>query len=335
VKVLVADDEPVTRTLFSHWLTTWGYEVVAVTNGTAALEALENDSSIRLALVDWMMPGLSGVEVVSRVRARESDQYVYIMLVTARDDTADLVEGLDSGADDYIKKPCNPLELKVRLRAGRRMVELQEQLVRAREALRFEATHDALTGLLNRRAAERVLEQEYSRSNRTGTPLAVLMIDLDRFKSINDRYGHAGGDNVLVAAARCLERGVRSYDQVARLGGEEFLVILPGCTAHDATLVAERLRESMRAESVPTAGGAISFTASVGIASHLEPAGSGVETLLSAADAALYRAKRLGRDRSELAIVSSSGPADPHNPTESQVTPQTRSLHPFHSLRAG
>lgn len=326
MKVLIADDEPVARTLLSHWLASWGYEVISVDDGAAAVAALDSDPSVRLAIVDWMMPGKSGVEVVKHIRARDTEAYVYVMLVTARDDMSDLVEGLDAGADDYVVKPCNPTELQVRLRAGRRTVELHEQLARAREALRFEATHDALTGLSNRRAAERVLDQECARACRMHTPLSVLLFDLDRFKSINDAFGHAAGDAVLTAAARTLASGVRAYDHVARHGGEEFLVILPGCTSDEAAAVADRLRASIAAELVSAAGGEIRFTTSVGVAA-LSAECSDPRSLLSAADAALYRAKRLGRNRTELASSITSTPADNH--MESQVTEQAgRQLQP-------
>ena len=304
MKVLVADDEPVARTLFSHWLTAWGYEVVAVSDGRAALEALESDPSLRIALLDWMMPESSGPEIVRQLRERAGDHYVYVMLVTARHDKADVIEGLESGADDYIAKPCNPLELKVRVRAGHRVVELQQELVRAREALRFEAMHDPLTGLLNRRAVIRMLEQELTRAGRTGSPISVALIDLDRFKSINDTHGHAIGDAVLVSTARSLEQAVRGYDHVGRLGGEELVVVLPDCTEDDAVNVAERLRMLLRLSPVSTPAGLVSFTASFGVASSEHVGGGDPHALVDAADAALYRAKNKGRDRVERASTS-------------------------------
>lgn len=301
MKVLLADDEPVARTLFAHWLASWGYEVTTVTDGRSALAALESDPEIKLAVLDWMMPEKSGVDVVQALRERCPDNYVYVMLVTARHDSADVIEGLDSGADDYITKPCNPLELKVRLRAGRRVVELQEQLVRAREALRYEAMRDPLTGMLNRRSVLEALEQELARHRRTAEPLSLLALDLDHFKSVNDRFGHATGDAVLVATADCLARGVRAYDHVGRIGGEEFLIVLPGCSSSNALRVAERIRRAMHETAIDIPGGRLSVTTSIGVSGlpDLEP--SDGKALIAAADAALYESKRLGRDRATLA----------------------------------
>jgi diguanylate cyclase (GGDEF)-like protein len=301
MKILVADDEPVARTLFAHWLTSWGYQVISVTDGLSALRALESDPEIRLAVLDWMMPERSGPDVVRALRQRAGDQYVYVILVTGRQDTADVVEGLDSGADDYIVKPCNPLELKVRLRAGRRVVDLQQELLRAQEVLRYEAMRDGLTGLLNRRATLRALDQELARSERTRDPVSILMFDLDHFKAINDQHGHAAGDQVLVTAAECLLRGVRGYDHVGRLGGEEFLIVLPGCNATNALVVAERIRSSMDSIEIASSNARLRFSTSIGVAGAGEHVSTNSQALLARADCALYAAKRLGRNRTELA----------------------------------
>jgi len=152
MKILLADDEPIARTMLEHWLTGWGYEVITVRDGEAALNALAADPTLRLAVIDWVMPKVDGIEVCRKIRSGPPEPYVYVVLLTAKDDKSDIIEGLDAGADDYLVKPCNPLELKVRLRAGKRVIELQEQLVSARESLRFEAMHDSLTQLLNRGA---------------------------------------------------------------------------------------------------------------------------------------------------------------------------------------
>ncbi|HMJ10563.1 MAG TPA: diguanylate cyclase, partial [Polyangiaceae bacterium] len=225
MKILLADDEPIARTLLEHWLTGWGYQVTLARDGEAAWNALKTDPELRLAIVDWVMPKMDGTDVCRALRKGSQEPYVYVVLLTARDRKDDIVRGLDAGADDYLVKPCNPLELEVRLRAGRRVIELQEQLVRAREALRFEAMHDALTGLLNRRALLSLLDNERSRSSRTGNALSVIMGDLDRFKSINDSFGHATGDAVLREAGKRMKTSVRAYDSVGRIGGEEFMLI--------------------------------------------------------------------------------------------------------------
>jgi len=179
VRFLPADDEPIARTMLEHWLTGWGYEVVTVRDGEAALNALAADPELRLAIVDWVMPKVDGIEVCRQIRGGPAEPYIYVVLLTAKDDKSDIIQGLDAGADDYLVKPCNPLELKVRLRAGRRVIELQEQLVAARETLRFEAMHDSLTQLLNRGATLEQLERELVRFGGEGVarhrPLGIRL----------------------------------------------------------------------------------------------------------------------------------------------------------------
>lgn len=303
MKILLADDEPIARTMLEHWLTGWGYTVVAVRDGEQALEALKADPEIRLAVVDWVMPKVDGLGVCRAIRSGPNEPYIYVVLLTARDNKADIVEGLDAGADDYLIKPCNPLELKVRLRAGRRVVELQEQLVGARESLRYEAMHDALTGLLNRRALLEQLDKELLRSARRGAPVAVVMGDLDHFKNVNDTFGHAAGDSVLKEAARRVKACVRAYDSIGRLGGEEFLAVLPECSSAVAYTIAERLGNILRQTPVNTTAGPVSITISLGVASTDQQLGCTAEQLMRAADVAMYRAKHLGRARSSLATV--------------------------------
>jgi diguanylate cyclase (GGDEF)-like protein len=301
MKILLADDEPIARTMLEHWLSGWGYTVVPVKDGEAALEALKADPEIRLAVVDWVMPKVDGLGVCRAIRSGPNEPYIYVLLLTARDNKADIVEGLDAGADDYLVKPCNPLELKVRLRAGRRVVELQEQLVSARESLRYEAMHDALTTLLNRRAVLDQLDRELLRSARRGAPVAVMMGDLDHFKLVNDGYGHAAGDAVLRETARRMKACVRAYDSLGRVGGEEFLAVLPECSASVAYSVAERLGNVLSQAPVVTPAGQVPVTISVGVASTEQFPGASAEELVRAADLALYRAKHSGRARACLA----------------------------------
>ena len=301
MKILLADDEPIARTMLEHWLSGWGYTVVPVKDGEAALEALKSDPEIRLAVVDWVMPKVDGLGVCRAIRNGPNEPYIYVLLLTARDNKSDIVEGLDAGADDYLVKPCNPLELRVRLRAGKRVVELQEQLVSARESLRYEAMHDALTTLLNRRAVLEQLDKELLRSARRGAPVAVLMGDLDHFKQVNDTYGHAAGDAVLRETARRMKACVRAYDSIGRLGGEEFLTVLPECSSAIAYTVAERIGNVLAQTPIITPAGHIPVTTSVGVASTDQHVGATAEQLVRAADVALYRAKHLGRARACLA----------------------------------
>jgi two-component system cell cycle response regulator len=302
MKILLADDEPIARTMLEHWLAGWGYEVTLARDGESALQALKDDPELRLLVVDWVMPKKDGIEVCKAIRGGPQEPYVYIVLLTAKDDKSDIIAGLDAGADDYLVKPCNPLELKVRLRAGRRVIELQEQLVKARESLRFEAMHDSLTGLLNRGAVLEQLTKELVRASRRGAPVSVLMGDLDHFKTINDTHGHAAGDAVLRETARRFKAGVRAYDSVGRLGGEEFICVLPECDAKTGLSVATRLCRSMSDAPTQYGGNAIAHSISIGIAATDQFGSARADELIRAADAALYRAKHAGRSRALLAI---------------------------------
>jgi len=188
--ILIADDDPVSCRLLDRLLRKWGYEVIAVNNGTEAWEVLQANDAPRVALLDWMMPGVDGLEICRRIRARSSQPYVYIMLLTANDKVGNLVEGLESGADDYLTKPFHPQELRARLRVGLRMLELESGLVEAREKLRFKASHDALTSIWNRGAIIELLERELARARRDSSSVGILLADIDHFKRINDTRGH-------------------------------------------------------------------------------------------------------------------------------------------------
>lgn len=302
-QILVADDNPTFRDMLHKMLTEWGYEVILVSDGQQAWERLRQDDGPRLALLDWMMPGLEGAEVCRKVRAHIRDRYVYMMLLSVRSDLDDLVTGMESGADDYIVKPFQVEELRARLRAGRRVLALQEELVEAREALREQATRDGLTGLWNRRAIFDILQNELARSSRSGEPLIVLMADLDGFKPVNDHFGHMAGDVVLRQVASRMRASVRRYDAVGRYGGEEFLIVLPGCELPNGLDQAERIRSAIRSERFHAGDTEITLTCSLGAACAVPPAIQQADDLVREADAALYRAKRLGRDRVEAAQV--------------------------------
>jgi two-component system cell cycle response regulator len=297
MRVLVAEDELVSRMRLKAQLTRWGYEVVLAKDGDEAWAILQRDDAPRLAIVDWMMPGMDGPEVCRRLRLERPEPYVYVVLLTGRGSTDDLVLGLDAGADDYLTKPFDAQELQVRLRVGRRIVELQAELVSTREALRFQATHDPLTGALNRAAALDMLTREVSRAQRSRTALSVAMVDLDHFKSINDTHGHPAGDEVLRTAVRRCQGCIRPYDSFSRYGGEEFLLLLPGCDGRTGKIAAERIREAIRHSPVPFGQQAIPVTCSIGLATLGE--GMSASEVVARADLALYRAKHGGRDRVE------------------------------------
>ena len=241
MKILVADDSPVSQKILQAQLTKWGYESIVVGDGAAAWHVLQQPDAPQLVIIDWMMPEMDGVEVCRRVREAKREPYIYIILLTGRDERADIVRGLDAGADDYIVKPFDIHELDVRLRAGKRIVDLQSELIAAREQLRVEASTDPLTGLLNRNAIFKVMHRDALRAKREGTHLAVALLDIDHFKKVNDTYGHKAGDHVLRHVADCMAGLLRPYDALARFGGEEFLLFLPNCSRADAVHVADRL----------------------------------------------------------------------------------------------
>ncbi len=297
LRVLVAEDNPVFKSMLCNILDKWGYSAISVRDGLAAWDILQSEDSPRLAILDWMMPGLDGVEVCRRVRESAREPYTYIVLLTARTESEDLVLAMDAGADDYLTKPFRNHELRVRLRAGRRILDLQEELLRAREALRVQATHDALTGLHNRASILETLQNELARSGREGQPLAVLIADLDRFKQVNDACGHQAGDAVLRETARRMKTALRRYDALGRYGGEEFLIVLPGCGADSAYRQAERIRQAVAAGAIQSCGSHLHVSCSIGMAYRDAPAVDDASALIREADVALYVAKNLGRNQ--------------------------------------
>ncbi|MCC6538769.1 MAG: diguanylate cyclase [Bryobacterales bacterium] len=301
--ILVADDSLVSRRLLEAVLRKWGFDVVLVSSGTEAWEVLQREDAPKLAILDWMMPGLSGPEVCSLVREnRSSAAYTYIILLTSRNEKEDLIAGMEAGADDYLVKPFDNNELKVRLGPGRRIVELQSQLLAAQEALRVQATRDSLTGLWNRPAISEILVRELSRSVRENIPLGLILGDLDHFKQVNDTRGHPVGDLVLHEVAQRMANSIRAYDAAGRYGGEEFLLILPGCDEESTLQTAERIRTQLTNFPVETSEGApVSITASFGATALPRGVDTTPEVLIKLADTALYRAKQAGRNCSVLA----------------------------------
>ncbi len=308
MQVLIADDDTVSRRLLANMLKKWDYEVLPACDGTEAWGLLQQDDAPRLAILDWMMPGLTGPAVCREVRRHRKEPYTYILLLTARNQKEDLIEGMESGADDYITKPFDAQELKVRLRAGRRILELQSELLSAREALREQATRDPLTCLWNRYSIFDILNGEINRAEREGSILAVVMADLDHFKEVNDTYGHLAGDSVLREAARRMASSLRSYDAVGRYGGEEFLVVLPGSSMASALNLAERLRSIMAVEPMNVAESSLRISVSLGVTASARGMHATPEMLIRAADAALYRAKALGRNRVEWNALAAVAP---------------------------
>ncbi len=297
MKILIAEDSVVSTHLLCATLRKWGYDVIVATNGNQAWAELQKEDAPQLAILDWQMPGLTGPDVCRRVRKATEKQYAYLLLLTSRHLKEDMVEGMESGADDYVTKPFNPLELKARLRAGRRILDLQAELLKTREALREQATKDFLTGMWNRPSILEILGRELARSLREGIPAGIVVMDLDLFKSVNDTHGHLAGDQVLAWSARRLQASIRIYDAIGRYGGEEFLVVLPGCGEKSAVCQAERMRQKLEREPVRFGGNDIHVTASFGVTTTTPAVELRPEDVIRAADEALYAAKRSGRNR--------------------------------------
>jgi diguanylate cyclase (GGDEF)-like protein len=308
MKVLIADDDDVLRHILQAKLTKWGYEVVEAKDGLEAWRLLQGNNAPQMAILDWIMPGMDGVEVCKEVRKREGQSYTYLLLLTAKHRKEDVVVGMEAGADDYIAKPFDHQELKVRLRAGRRILDLQGELLAARETLRYQATHDFLTGLLNRGATLEALRTELDRASRQDTYVCLMIGDLDFFKKINDNYGHSAGDAVLCEAAKRMKASLRSYDTVGRYGGEEFLFVLPGCNAENAVKKAERLQAAITGCPVELPNVTIYFTISIGVVVKNYVSVDDLESLIQAADAALYESKVQGRNRVVLSSASETVP---------------------------
>jgi two-component system, cell cycle response regulator len=304
LKILIADDEALSRRLLERTLGRAGYEVVAVENGKQALEHLCKPNGPRLALLDWVMPELDGPGVCRAVRTRSEQTYVYMVLLTSKGSKEETVLGLESGADDYLTKPFNAEELRARLRVGERILLLEDRLVEARENMRFRATHDQLTSLLNRGAVMDLLTRELHRSHREQKSTAILLADVDHFKSINDTLGHVVGDEVLIEIANRLLAAVRSYDFVGRYGGEEFLVVLNNCDPAFAPGRAEEIRKSISNLVIQTAKGPLTLTMSLGLLLSSEWGKKPIEELLHQVDIALYEAKAAGRDCLRMAKPS-------------------------------
>lgn len=307
---MIADDSAVSRHLLEVTLRKWGYEVEAVPDGQVAWQELQKPTAPSLAILDWVMPGFTGPEVCRMVRTLHKGRYTYLILLTSKSLKEELIEGMEAGADDYVTKPFDQHELQVRLRAGIRILELQAELVAAHEALREQATRDSLTRLWNRPTVFEMLEKELSRMEREDTGVGVIMMDIDHFKNVNDTYGHLVGDEVLRESARRLTSVCRSYDSVGRYGGEEFLIILPGC--HDTCIAshAERLRLAISQQPMRIGDIELHISASFGATYALPAFQAPPEGLLRTADTALYQAKRAGRDCVRVIEFNRTGKPD-------------------------
>jgi len=299
MKILIAEDDITSRNILEAVLAKWGYEVISAVDGNEAWEKLQCADAPKIAVLDWMMPGIEGIEICRRFREnkKDEDQYTYLILLTAKGEKENIVSGMEAGADDYVVKPFDQNELRVRIRAGQRIVQLQAELLAAKQKLLLQSRTDPLTGIFNRRAILSQIEIELSRAQREEKKLSLCMIDIDHFKSINDTYGHMIGDDVLREVVRRIRAVIRQYDSLGRFGGEEFLIIIPGMEEAVAFKVSERIRLAIGETDFDINESMISITISQGVVTG--DGNTKVDELIAAADKALYQAKENGRNRVE------------------------------------
>ena len=295
-RILVAEDDGITRRILEHWLGVLGFEVITANDGNQAWEILQGPDAPELILMDWVMPGIDGIELCRRLREMPGTYYHYILMMTGRSDLSHVVHALESGADDCVTKPFEQPELKARLGVACRILDLQDELIKTREEIREQAMKDSLTGLFNRAAFTEMFERELDRAKRNEGQTALLLLDLDHFKKVNDMHGHMTGDVVLRKAARLLRESVRAYDFVGRFGGEEFFIAFPNCDADQARDHAERIRQTVVASPIRVGSAEIPLSFSIG-ASVADSNQRSIGATLAAADVALYRAKSAGRNR--------------------------------------
>lgn len=293
MRILIVEDSQIERRKLGDSLKDWGLEFEVVGDGAEALRVLEGANPPELVLLDWMLPGIDGLEVLRRIRNLSQGTYLYTVMLTGKTHKQDRITAMEAGADDFLSKPVDPTDLRSRIMVGKRILELQQ-------SLRFAATHDFLTNLLNRSEILAALEREFARAERDEKPTTVILGDIDHFKQVNDTLGHAAGDEVLKEIADRLKFDLRPYDLVGRYGGEEFLLILPGCGLIDGARRADDIRAAVAKSAVRTAFGKVAVTISMGVTATGSTRHRTMAEFLHEADVSLYAAKKSGRNRVEV-----------------------------------
>ena len=295
-RVAIVDDDAAIRRLVHLYLTRAGYHVVQFATGEEARDQLVN-LVWDLAILDRRLPDMDGVVLCRWLKDNPELRNRYVIMLTGEDEAEDKILGFDLGADDYITKPFQPAELLARIRAAKRIIDLQKELMESNRRLELLSITDGLTKLHNHRHFQDELAREFDEAQRYHRPLSLAIADLDFFKRVNDTYGHAVGDEVLKAVSAIFQQSIRSTDLAARYGGEEFALMLPETNLEDAVAFAEKLRSIVEAMPLHTQAGPIRLTISLGVASVPHSRVHSAKELIVAADKALYRAKRNGRNQ--------------------------------------
>lgn len=314
-RILVVDDNQDNIEIIATRLRFRGYEILEASDGTQALQHVR-DSAPDLILLDVMLPDIDGYEISRRIKGADDLPFIPIILVTARDSTQDKVAGLDAGADDYLTKPINFPELEARVRSMLRIKRLQDELEEKNRELERLSISDGLTGLYNHRHIHGLLSEEYERVERTKDCMSVAMFDLDRFKTVNDTWGHQAGDRVLIEMAEILQDTARDIDRLGRYGGEEFIALLPETCIEDAAVFVERVRREVARRHFDIGRDEpLRMTLSAGVATYPHELVDSIETLVRLADEALYTAKAAGRNRvvrfDEMSVLQSVAAPQP------------------------
>lgn len=299
MNILIADTDPANRRLLTETVIDLGYRPVRIDQGENVLDNIKATDSC-VILLSWIMPGTDVIEVCREIRrlGSENEHVCYIIISSTREGSGDISKALRAGANDFISMGADPAELKARIAVGIRTAQLEKKLIDLNNRLKFLVRTDSLTGLLNHAAILKELSMELDRGKRDSSSTSILMVDLDRFKTVNDTWGHQVGDKALISFANLLCRSCRSFDRIGRYGGEEFLIVLPRTNEEDSTHIGERIRENTENMKIDDSLENLRITCSVGCCTA-RLSDKNPSSMVAAADSALFRAKKAGRNSVE------------------------------------